>query len=64
VRLPPDVARLTNLRELMVWYSGLTEVPDALFEMTHLRELRIRDNPLPEGTIEALREALPDCTIY
>jgi len=27
-------------------------------------ELRISNNPLPEGTIERLKEALPNCTIY
>lgn len=63
-RLPAAVGRLTNLKALHLWYSDLRTLPDELFEMTHLRELRIRDNPLPEGTIDKLREALPDCTIY
>lgn len=63
-RIPPDVARLENLKELHVWYSALESVPDELFEMTQLTELRIRDNPLPDGTVDRLREALPDCTIY
>lgn len=63
-RLPPDVARLPNLTELMVWYSSLEEVPDELFEMTQLEELRIGHNPLPDGTIDLLKEALPDCKVY
>jgi antitoxin component YwqK of YwqJK toxin-antitoxin module len=63
-RLPEAICRLPRLRRLHVWYSALTEVPAALFECTQLVELRIRDNPLPDGTVERLREALPQCTIY
>ena len=62
--LPPEIARLTGLERLHIWHSSLTALPDALFEMTHLRELRISGNPLPDGTIDRLKEALPDCTIY
>ena len=43
---------------------GLTDLPAELFEMTQLRELRVRENPLPSNTIDALKEALPDCRIY
>ena len=64
VRIPPDIARLKRLRRLHLWYSSLESIPDELYGMTHLRELRIRDNPLPDGTIDRLREALPGCTIY
>jgi hypothetical protein len=52
------------LRRLHLWYSNLTDLPDDIFGMTALEELRIRDNPLPAGVIERLREALPTCTIY
>lgn len=62
--LPAEVARLGKLERLHLWYSQLEELPDVLFEMTQLKELRIRDNPLPDGTRERLEEALPDCTIY
>jgi hypothetical protein len=63
-RLPPQICGLPRLRRLHLWYSNLTEVPDEMFGMTALEELRIRDNPLPAGVIERLREALPTCTIY
>ncbi len=62
--LPEDVGRLKNLNRLVLWHSNLTKLPDALFEMTHLEEIRIKHNPLPEGTMDALKEALPNCTIY
>jgi hypothetical protein len=32
--------------------------------MTHLRELRISNNPLPDEAVARLREVLPGCTIY
>jgi hypothetical protein len=63
-RLPPQICRLPRLRRLHLWYSQLTDLPDDIFGMTTLEELRIRDNPLPAGVIERLREALPTCTIY
>lgn len=63
-RLPPEICALPRLRSLMVWYSGLRAVPDELFACTHLEELRISNNPLPDGTLERLREALPNCKIY
>jgi len=63
-RLPAAIVQLPRLRRLIVWCSGLTTVPDELFEARHLAELRITDNPLPPGTVERLREALPDCKIY
>lgn len=62
--LPVDVARLKKLKTLCIWYSNLKELPACLFGMTHLTEIRVRENPLPEGTIERLREALPNTTIY
>jgi Leucine-rich repeat (LRR) protein len=63
-RLPAEIVKLPRLKALMLWNSSVSEVPPELFEARHLRELRISDNPLPEGTIEQLKEALPDCTIY
>jgi antitoxin component YwqK of YwqJK toxin-antitoxin module len=63
-RLPPDVARLPKLRRLCLWYSSLEEIPEVLYGMTHLRELRISHNPLPDGVVKRLKEALPACTIY
>jgi Leucine-rich repeat (LRR) protein len=63
-RLPAEIVTLPNLKELMLWYSNVSEVPPELFEATHLRELRISNNPLPDGTIEKLKEALPNCKIY
>ncbi len=62
--LPPAICKLPRLRRLIVWYSDLTSLPDELFECTQLVELRVRDNPLPEGTIDRLRAALPTTTIY
>jgi Leucine-rich repeat (LRR) protein len=63
-RLPAEIVTLPRLRALMLWHSNVSEVPAELFEATNLRELRISANPLPEGTIEKLKEALPDCKIY
>ena len=62
--LPEALGKLGKLERLHIWHSGLETLPDALFEMTHLRELRVGNNPLPEGTIDKLKEALDDCTIY
>ncbi|PRQ03731.1 E3 ubiquitin-protein ligase SlrP [Enhygromyxa salina] len=63
--VPSAIARLTQLECLSLWSSALTELPEALFQMTTLRELRVRrNNPLPEATIDRLKEALPDCKIY
>lgn len=62
--LPEDIGNLRGLRKLIIWYSDLRTLPRAIFNMTGLEELRIRDNPLPPGTLERLKEALPDCTIY
>lgn len=61
--LPEAIGRLKTLEALMVWHSRLETLPAALFEMTHLKELRIRHNPLPPHTLQALKEALPDCSI-
>lgn len=63
-RLPPEVARLARLRQLCLWYSKLTALPEELYSMRQLRELRVRDNPLPERAVERLREAVPGCVIY
>lgn len=63
-RLPPEICALPRLRNLIVWYSNLRAVPDELFTCTGLTELRIGHNPLPAGTLERLREALPGCSIY
>jgi Leucine-rich repeat (LRR) protein len=63
-RLSPAICKLPRLRRLNLWYSSLTTLPDELFEMHGLIELRIRDNPLRDGTLERIREALPNCVIY
>jgi antitoxin component YwqK of YwqJK toxin-antitoxin module len=63
-RLSPTVAQLRNLRMLSIWYSALEELPEELFEMKHLRELRVKNNPLPDSVYKRLAEALPNCTIY
>lgn len=63
-RLPVEIVKLPRLKALMLWHSNVAEVPPELFEATHLRELRISGNPLPDGTIEKLKEALPGCAIY
>ena len=63
-RLPVEIVKLPRLRKLMLWHSNVSEVPPELFEATHLQELRISNNPLPAGTIEKLKEALPNCAIY
>lgn len=62
--LPAEVSQLKNLERLHLWYSSLEEVPTILFEMTYLKELRISNNPLPPNTVERLKEALPNTTIY
>jgi hypothetical protein len=62
--LSPEIERIKGLRRLIFWYSRVEEVPEALFSMTRLEEIRIGHNPLPEGTIERLKEALPGCKIY
>ncbi|HUJ60139.1 MAG TPA: leucine-rich repeat domain-containing protein, partial [Kofleriaceae bacterium] len=61
--LPAAVCKLPRLRRLIVWSSSLRELPPELYECTQLTELRVRDNPLPDGTLDRLREALPGCTI-
>ena len=63
-RLPPAICTLPRLRRLSLWHGALTELPPELYACTGLVELRIRGNPLPDGTLERLREALPGCTIY
>jgi internalin A len=63
-RLPPEILSLPKLRRLHLWYSNLTSVPEELFSCTKLKELRITSNPLPDGVVERLREALPKTTIY
>src|SRR5262249_2559968 len=63
-RLSPAICKLPRLRRLNLWYSSLRTLPDELFAMHQLTELRIRDNPLADGTFERLREALPNCVIY
>lgn len=63
-RLPAAICKLPKLKELMLWYSSVTEVPDELYEMTQLRELRIKNNPLPDAVYARLAEALPDTKIY
>jgi antitoxin component YwqK of YwqJK toxin-antitoxin module len=63
-RLPPAICKLPRLRRLSLWYSSLKTLPDELFEMKQLTELRIRDNPLADGVLERIREALPGCVVY
>ncbi|MGE3762040.1 MAG: hypothetical protein AB7L94_07305 [Kofleriaceae bacterium] len=63
-RLPAAICKLPNLKELMLWYSSVTEVPDELYEMTQLKELRIKHNPLPDEVYKKLEEALPNTAIY
>jgi len=63
-RLPAAIADLSKLRRLILWHSSLRTLPPELLTMDHLVELRISGNPLPDGSIEELREALPGCKIY
>jgi hypothetical protein len=63
-RLPAAICKLPNLKELMLWYSSVTEVPDEIYEMKQLKELRIKNNPLPDEVYKKLAEALPNTTIY
>jgi hypothetical protein len=63
-RLPAAICKLPNLKQLMLWYSSVTEVPDELYEMKQLEELRIKNNPLPDEVYEKLAEALPNTKIY
>ena len=63
-RLPAAICKLPALKELMLWYSSVTEVPDELYEMTQLKELRIKNNPLPDEVYAKLAEALPNTKIY
>jgi hypothetical protein len=63
-RLPAAICKLPKLRRLHLWYSALRDLPPEIYECKTLVELRIRENPLPEGTVERLKEALPGCAIY
>jgi internalin A len=63
-RLPAAICKLPKLRQLMLWYSSVTEVPDEIFEMKQLEELRIKNNPLPDEVYKKLAEALPNTKIY
>ena len=63
-RLPAAICKLPKLTRLMMWYSSVTEVPDELYEMKQLTELRIKENPLPDGVYKRLADALPNTTIY
>jgi hypothetical protein len=63
-RLPAAICKLPKLRRLHLWYSALRDLPPEIYECKTLVELRIRENPLPDGTLERLKEALPGCTIY
>lgn len=42
--IPPEVAGLKNLRHLSVMYSGLTEIPDFVFDRPLLEELNFQGN--------------------
>ena len=63
-RLPAAICKLPKLKELMLWYSSVSEVPDEIYEMTQLTELRIKNNPLPDEVYKKLAEALPNTKIY
>ncbi len=63
-RLPVAICKLPALKKLVLWSSSLTEVPDELYEMKQLEELRISSNPLPDEVYEKLAEALPNTKIY
>lgn len=62
-RLPAAICKLPRLRRLHLWYSALRELPPEIYSCTQLVELRIRENPLPDGTLDRLKEALPNCAI-
>ena len=44
--------------------DAVSEVPDEIYEMTQLTELRIKNNPLPDEVYKKLAEALPNTKIY
>jgi hypothetical protein len=42
----------------------VSELPEVLFTMSTLADVRLRGCPLPADQVERLRRALPNCTIY
>lgn len=47
----PELKRYKSLKKLQLWENGLTEIPEGLFELSSLEELRIIDpvRSLPDG---------------
>jgi len=58
------LADIKSLRELVLGNTSLTQAAvDELATMKQLRELDLKEISIPEGGLELLRTALPDCKI-
>ncbi len=63
--LPQSLANLKNLEVLdMSGLYNMRKAPEVLKEMTHLKELYLIDNRLPQEEIEKIKQWLPNTKIY
>ncbi len=63
--LPESLANLKNLEVLdMSGLYNMSKAPEVLKNMTHLKELYLIDNRLPEGEIQKIKQWLPNTKIY
>ena len=55
--LPAEIAQLRRLHFLDLQGNRFTRVPPALLDLHAFTEINLRDNPLPEAEILAVRHA-------
>jgi len=62
--LPELIGNLTQLRYLGLTDNRISKIPASLFELKNLEVVSLVGNPIPKEQIAALKQALPNCTIY
>ena len=57
--VPPELGRLTALKELQLLFAGVKSLPDSISQLTALQELNLRHNDVP---LEIITSALGGLT--
>jgi len=62
--IPEEISLCAKLKNLDISKNKIKTLPDKIFEMSHLKKLRLTDNNMPDEFIKELKEKLSDTKIY